>query len=282
MTEPKQEEILGKLESLRSHLRELESVVVCYSGGLDSGFVLAVAHEQLGSLAVGLTAAGPALAPAEQEDAASFATQLGAAHEVVDAGEIQVADYVANGPDRCFHCKSALYRVAEQFRQDRGLAHVINGTNLDDLGDYRPGLEAASKAGARSPLVDVGFRKAEVRAAAKTLGLRLWDKPAAACLASRIPYGTEVTPERLAQVAGLEHDVKALGFRVVRVRHHDTIARLEVGADELARVVEPENRQKVYDAGKRHGFAYVTLDLGGYRMGSHNEVLDGRRLRTIP
>jgi len=282
MTEPTQEEILGKLESLRGHLRGLESVVVCYSGGLDSGFVLAVAHEQLGSRAVGLTAAGPALAPAEREDAASFAAQLGAAHEVVDAGEILVADYVANGPDRCFHCKSALYRVAEQFRRDRGFTHVVNGTNLDDLGDYRPGLEAASKAGARSPLVDVGFHKSEVRAAAKTLGLRLWDKPAAACLASRIPYGTEVTPERLAQVAGLERDVKELGFRVVRVRHHDTIARLEVGADELARVVEPENRQKVYEAGKRHGFAYVTLDLGGYRMGSHNEVLEGRRLRTIP
>jgi uncharacterized protein len=274
--------IEAKLDALRQHMRALESVVVCYSGGLDSGFVLAVAHEQLGPRAIGLTAAGPALAPSERDDAITFAKQIGASHEIVDAGEIDVPDYVANGPDRCFHCKSSLYRVAEAFRSERGIAHVINGTNLDDLGDYRPGLEAAKNAGARSPLVDVGFHKEEVRQAAKQMGLRLWDKPAAACLASRIPYGTSVTAERLAQVAGLEEEIKSLGFRVVRVRHHETIARLEIGADELDKIVEPACRRQVHEAGKRHGFSYVTLDLGGYRMGSHNEVLEGRRLRTIP
>jgi len=271
-----------KLDALREHFRTMESVVVCYSGGLDSGFVLAVAHEQLGPRAVGLTAAGPALAPSEREDAAAFAKQIGATHEIIDAGEIDVKDYVANGPDRCFHCKTALYVAAERFRKDHGLAHVVNGTNLDDLGDYRPGLEAAKNAGVRSPLVEVGFHKADVREAAKRMGLRLWDKPAAACLASRIPYGTAVTPERLSQVAGLEAEIRALGFRVVRVRHHDAIARIELGAEELARMLEPTCRTQVNDAGKRHGFSYVTLDLGAYRVGSHNEVLDGRHLRTIP
>lgn len=280
--EPDRADVETKLQALRDHLRGLGSVVVCYSGGLDSGFVLAVAHEELGDRAVGLTADGPALAPAEKQDAARFADQVGAAHVFVDAGEIRVAEYVANGPERCFHCKSALYRVAERFRRERGLAHVVNGTNVDDLGDYRPGLDAAKEAGAKSPLLETGFRKAEVRAAAKMLGLELWDKPAAACLASRIPYGTEVTAERLGQVAGLEHDLKRLGFRVVRVRHHDTIARIELGEDELARAVEPETRAKLFAAGKDRGFAYVTLDLKGYRTGSHNEVLDGRRLRTVP
>ncbi|PKN48513.1 MAG: TIGR00268 family protein [Deltaproteobacteria bacterium HGW-Deltaproteobacteria-20] len=271
-----------KVDALRKHFRTMESVVVCYSGGLDSGFVLAVAHEQLGPRAVGLTAAGPALAPSESEDAIAFAKQIGAVHEIVDAGEIDVKDYVANGPDRCFHCKTALYVAAERFRKGRGMAHVVNGTNLDDLGDYRPGLEAAKNAGVRSPLVEVGFHKADVREAAKLMGLRLWDKPAAACLASRIPYGTAVTPERLSQVAGLEAEIRALGFRVVRVRHHDAIARIELGAEELARMLEPACRTQVNDAGKRHGFSYVTLDLGAYRVGSHNEVLDGRHLRTIP
>ncbi|HQF25198.1 MAG TPA: ATP-dependent sacrificial sulfur transferase LarE [Polyangiaceae bacterium] len=270
-----------KLDALRERLRQLESVVVCYSGGLDSGFTLAVAHEQLGHHAVGLTAAGPALAPRERDDAIAFARQIGADHEMVDAGEIGVADYVANGPDRCFHCKSALYVAAERYRQQRGFRHVINGTNLDDLGDYRPGLEAAKRANIVSPLVDVGFTKSEVREAARLLGLRLWDKPAAACLASRIPYGTAVTSKRLSQIAGFEAELRDLGFRVVRVRHHDTIARIEVGEDELAAMADPTTRQRVHDAGKRYGFSYVTLNLGAYRVGSHNEVLDGRRLRTV-
>lgn len=271
-----------KLDALRQHLDSLESVVVCFSGGLDSGFLLAMAHQQLGDRAIGLTAAGPALAPSERNDATVFAGTIGARHVVVDAGEINVANYVANGPDRCFHCKTALYVAAERVRREHGLRYVCNGTNVDDLGDYRPGLDAARDAAVRSPLVDVGFRKDDVRAGARELGLVLWDKPAAACLASRIPYGTTVTPERLTQVSGFESDLKALGFRVVRVRHHDTIARLEIGSDELGRMMDEDCRRRVFEAGKRHGFVYVTLDLGGYRMGSHNEVLHGRHLRTIP
>ena len=271
-----------KLDDLRARVRAFESLVVCFSGGLDSGLVLAVAHEQLGNRAVGLTAEGPALAPSERDEAEAFARDIGAAHMTVDAGEIQVDGYVANGPDRCFHCKTALYVAAERVRRERGFARVANGTNLDDLGDYRPGLEAATTASVVSPLLDAGFTKADVRAAAREMGLRLWDKPAAACLASRIPYGTSVTPERLAQIAGFERDIRALGFSIVRVRHHDAIARIEVDAESLPRIVVDPARSALVDSAKRNGFTYVTVDLQGYRTGSHNELLEGRRLRTFP
>jgi uncharacterized protein len=158
---------------------------------------------------------------------------------------------------------------------------VVNGTNTDDLGDYRPGLDAAKDAGVRSPLVEVGMSKADVRAAAQSIGMDVWDKPAAACLSSRIPYGTSVTRERLAQIGGFEADLKALGFRQVRVRWHDKIARIEIDLAELERLFAPGVREELVRAGKKHGFAYVTVDLGGYRTGSHNEVLVGRALRLV-
>jgi uncharacterized protein len=161
------------------------------------------------------------------------------------------------------------------------LAAIVNGTNLDDLGDYRPGLEAAKQADVVSPLIDAGFTKADVRAGAVLVGLSIWDKPAAACLSSRIPYGTSVTRERLAQIGGFEAALKRLGFRQVRVRWHDELARIELGAEELARAADPEVRGAIVEAGKKHGFRYVTLDLGGYRVGSHNEVLVGRALRVL-
>ena len=274
--------IESKMDVLREKLRRLESVVVCYSGGLDSGFLLAVAHEQLGCRAAGLTAMGAALAPSESDEARSFASRIGVAHVMVDAGEGEVEGYVANGPQRCFHCKTALYVAADRYRTECGFAHVVNGTNLDDIDDYRPGLDAARNAGVKSPLLDAGFRKEDVRAGAKLLGLPLWDKPASACLASRIPYGTEITPARLAQVASLEAEIKSLGFRVVRVRHHEAIARIELGLDELARACDPACRSRLVEAGKQAGFLYVTLDLGGYRVGSHNESLVRRKLPVLP
>jgi pyridinium-3,5-biscarboxylic acid mononucleotide sulfurtransferase len=272
---------LDKLEALREHLRGLGSVLVCYSGGVDSAFVLAVAHEVLGPRAVGMTAVSPSLADDEKADAASIARAIGADHRMVESHEIDDPSYVKNDPDRCFHCKSELYRLAEERRAAWSLAAVVNGTNVDDLGDYRPGLEAARAAGAKSPLCDVGFTKADVREAAQSIGLSVWDKPASACLSSRIPYGTSVTRERLAQIGGFESDLRALGFRQVRVRWHDQIARIEIDAAELARAAEPALRDAIVAAGKRHGFRYVTLDLGGYRMGSHNEVLVGRALRVV-
>jgi uncharacterized protein len=268
-----------KMNALAEALSRAGSVLVCFSGGLDSGFLLAVARRVLADRAVGLTAVGPALAPAEREDAEAFAHSVGARHVLVDAGEIEVAQYVANGPDRCFHCKAALYGAAGAEARRLGLAQVVNGTNVDDLRDYRPGLDAAREAGVGSPLVDAGLGKGEVREGARALGLRLWDKPSAACLASRIPYGTSVTRERLAQIAGFEADIRALGFVQVRVRHHDCVARLELAVDDIPAAAAEPVRTALVEAGKRHGFAFVTLDLCGYRTGSLNEVLEPRRLR---
>lgn len=270
-----------KLARLRARLAELGSVLVCYSGGVDSAFVLAVAHQVLGARAVGMTAVSPSLAPGEREEAAAVAREIGADHRFVESHEIEDPGYVANNPDRCFHCKSELYRIAVQKQAEWGLGAILNGTNVDDLGDYRPGLEAAKNAGVVSPLVELGFSKADVRAGASAVGLPIWDKPAAACLSSRIPYGTSVTRERLAQIGGLEAALKGLGFRQVRVRWHDSIARIEIAVGELGRAAEPGVREAIVEAGKRHGFRYITLDLAGYRVGSHNEVLVGRALRVV-
>jgi pyridinium-3,5-biscarboxylic acid mononucleotide sulfurtransferase len=270
-----------QLSALRSLLRELGSVLVCYSGGIDSAFVLAVAHAELGERAVGMTAVSPSLSESEKDDAARVARALGATHRFVDSHELEREGYVQNGPDRCFHCKSELYDIAEAKRNEWQLAAVVNGTNRDDLGDYRPGLEAAKNAAVRSPLVEIGMTKSDVRRAAQLIGMEIWDKPAAACLSSRIPYGTSVTTERLAQIAGFEAELKALGFRQMRVRWHEKIARIEVALSELELMLAPGVREAAVAAGKKHGFQYVTLDLGGYRTGSHNEVLVGRALRVV-
>lgn len=270
-----------KLQALRGALTDLGSVLVCYSGGIDSAFVLAVASQELGERAVGMTAVSPSLPESEKADAARIAAQLGAVHRFVDSYEIERAGYVANGPDRCFHCKSELYDIAAKKRAEWQLNAILNGTNVDDLGDYRPGLDAARQAGVRSPLVELSFTKADVRAAARLIGMDVWDKPASACLSSRIPYGTSVTRERLTQIGGFEAELRALGFRQVRVRWHERVARIEVPAEELATFLKPELRDRVVAAGKRHGFNYVTLDLAGYRTGSLNEVLVGRALRVV-
>lgn len=270
-----------KLSRLRARLRELGSVLVCYSGGVDSAFVLAVAHQELGPRAVGMTAVSPSLAPAEREEAIAVARLVGADHRLVESHEIDDPSYAANNPDRCFHCKSELYRIAAQKQSEWGLAAIVNGTNVDDLGDYRPGLEAAKQAGVVSPLVELGFTKADVRAGAAAIDLPVWDKPAAACLSSRIPFGTSVTRERLARIGGFEQALRQLGFRQVRVRFHGEVARIEVALDALVRAAEPGVRERIVEAGKEHGFKYVTLDLGGYRTGSHNEVLVGRALKVV-
>lgn len=272
-------------DRLRNAFGDAESVLVCYSGGTDSALVLAVAHALLGERAVGMTAVSPSLAPSERDEAVALAKEIGARHELVASNEIDDESYAKNGADRCFHCKSELYRVAEKKQAEWGLAVTMNGTNTDDLGDYRPGLEAAKLAGVKSPLVEAGLGKAEVRRLASLLGLRVWDKPAAACLSSRLPYGTRVTRERLEQIATFEASLRSLGLRQVRVRWHGlpedrgAFARVEVEKTELPLAFE--RRDAIVEAGKRAGFLYVTLDLEGYRVGSHNAVLVGKSLRVV-
>lgn len=278
-----------RLAKLQDVFRSMPSVLVCYSGGVDSALVLAVAHQVLGERALGITAVSASLAPAEKAKAVELAQRLGARHELVASHEIKREGYKKNGADRCFHCKSELYDISERIQKERDFAFTVNGTNLDDLGDYRPGLEAAKQKGVRSPLIEAGFRKNDVRDIAQALGLPVWDKPAAACLSSRLPYGTEVTEDRLLQIAKLEEALHVLGLRQVRVRWHSlgglpganetVLARVEVAQGELARAFEL--REQIVSIGKPLGYAFVTLDLQGYRVGSHNEVLRGKALPIV-
>jgi uncharacterized protein len=259
------------LERLRDELRALERVVVAFSGGADSAFLAWVASVTLGRDAcVALTAVSPSLAPEERDDCESLAREWGLRWEGVETRELEDAMYVANGADRCFHCKTALMDVALPVAE-RERATVVLGVNVDDLGDHRPGQMAASQRGARFPMVDAGFTKDDVRRWSKQLGLRTWDKPAAACLASRLPYGTPVSVELLSGVARAESGLRRLGFRDLRVRHYGDTARVELGVDELRLAVE--RREEVVAAVKAAGYRYVTLDLEGFRSGNLNGAL---------
>jgi uncharacterized protein len=270
----------SRLPDLRQHLRKLGSVLVCYSGGIDSALLLAVATAELPKgKAVGLTAISPSLARSERDSAEKLAQQFGADLRFVETHEMLRPEYARNEADRCFHCKTELYGIAAAKQQEWQLEHILNGANVDDLGDYRPGMDAARQREIKMPFIELGFGKSDIRAAAKEFGLPIWDKPASACLASRLPYGVTVTPERLAQVESMETGLKALGFRQVRVRWHERIARIEVPIEEIPSLLVEEKRAAIVELGKASGFSYITVDLAGYRMGSHNEVLFGNRLK---
>jgi pyridinium-3,5-biscarboxylic acid mononucleotide sulfurtransferase len=266
---------MAELDLLRDELRRLGRVVVAFSGGADSAFLAWMANDTLGAdNALALTAVSPSLAPEERDDCESLAREWGLRWEPVVTNELEDAMYVANASDRCFHCKTALMDVAEPVASREGDgATVVLGVNVDDLGEHRPGQLAASQRGARFPLVDAGFTKADVRSWSRELGLRTWDKPAAACLASRIPYGTPVSIELLSGVARAESGLRRLGFRQLRVRHYGDTARVEIDLAELPSVVE--RRDDVVAAVKSAGYQYVTLDLEGFRSGNLNQSGNG-------
>lgn len=271
---------LSKLATLGAILRGYDQVVVAFSGGVDSAFLLRVAVDALGERCHAVTAVSVTMARSEIDDATALARELGlgARHHVVASHELEVPGFADNPTHRCALCKTELMAVAGPIAASLGGAPVALGTNLDDLGDVRPGIAAAQGKGARMPLVEAALSKAEIRTLSRELGLRTWDKPQLACLSSRFPYGTQITPDRLRRVDAFEDGLRALGFRQLRVRFHDTIARLEVDVDELPRMLEPGLRERVHALGKELGFAYVALDLAGFRSGSLNEVLPAQAL----
>ena len=265
--------LADKHARLRELLSGYTSALVCFSGGVDSTLLFRVAHDVLGDRCVGLTTVSVTMAASERRAASELAGLIGAQLEIVDSHELEREGFAQNPTDRCYHCKAELLEIARPRADALGLAEVLLGTNLDDLGDHRPGLRAADERGARHPLVDAGFTKPDVRALSRELGLPTWDKPQLACLSSRFPYGTEITPERLRRVDTFEDGLRALGFRQLRVRYHGEVARLEIDAPDLPRAVEPAIRESIVALGRAQGFTFVALDLAGFSSGSLNKLI---------
>lgn len=245
----------------------MDSVVVAYSGGIDSTVVLKVAHDQLHEKAIGITAVSPTFPSIELETAERVAREIGARHEIAQTDQLVIEDFVKNDAERCFHCKTDLYQLLGARRESHAAAYTVDGTNLDDLSDDRPGIKAAREWGVRSPLVEAELTKADVRALAKVLGLSNWDKPAAACLSSRIPRGSLITLEKLHRVEEAEAILQREGFRHLRVRNHGDLARIELAQEEVLRLIESDRCARVSEKLKELGFKFVTVDLEGYRPG---------------
>ena len=266
--------LAAKQDALFSTLRDLGQVIVAYSGGADSAYLAWAATRVLGGSAVAITADSASIPESHKRDAEQFAAENGIRHEYIPTYEFDNPAYVANNPDRCFHCKDELFNRLESVGAERGIAHIVYGVNKDDLGDYRPGQNAARLHEVKAPLVEAGMSKADIRELSRQAGLRTWDRPASACLSSRIPYGTPVTPETIKTVENGEEALLRLGFRQFRVRFHGELVRIEIAREELTRALTPEMAASFTAIFKPLGFKYVTLDLEGYRQGSMNEVLN--------
>ncbi|OGL41247.1 MAG: TIGR00268 family protein [Candidatus Schekmanbacteria bacterium RBG_13_48_7] len=268
----------NKLLNLKNILKEMECVLVAFSGGVDSTFLLKVSSEVLKESVLAVTAISPTYPRYEYEEAVKIAGELNVKHKTIDSRELENPEFVKNTSERCFHCKTELFSELVKIAQAEGFKFVLDATNADDLKDYRPGREAAKKLGIKSPLVDTGFTKQEIRDLSKKLGLRTWNKPSFACLASRFPYGTQITAENLEMVYKGEMFLKKHGFHQYRVRHHAPIVRLELDTEGFAKLQNQEICEKIVKFFKKIGYLYITVDIQGYRTGSLNETLNLKQI----
>lgn len=265
-----------KFTHLKAILQDIGSVLVAFSGGVDSTFLLKVAFDVLGYKAVALTATSPTYPDREFQDAKRLAQEIGVEHIIVESNELLIPNFAENTDKRCFYCKSELFDICKEKAKELGLNFVADGSNVDDMSDYRPGRDAAKELRVRSPLVEAGLSKLEIRQISKAIGLETWKKPSFACLSSRFPYGTKITEERLDKVEKCEEILRSLGFSQFRVRFHNEIARIEVLPSEINKFLDKEIRNAIVNSFKQHGFTYITLDLQGYRTGSMNEGMKNK------